>query len=236
MRSEKRWRSRPFQSRRGWRGTAVMVVSRARVRMGWVATLTAPCRLRKGFVRDVAEYSSQLTCCEGGISFGTLRHVQQGGEGRAGGGCGAGSHLGRGIMTGACAGGWRTSRRCVAGAQAGWPEGGGGWGQGERRHDMRDKRDDEVVDIGAWPELAHLAEEVRASGRPRALRRDGETLAVIVPLPRRARPLAKRRLSPRALDAFRAAAGSWSDVDVNVFLTDVYAARDVPDDRPPVVL
>lgn len=101
---------------------------------------------------------------------------------------------------------------------------------------MRDERDEGSVEIGPWPELVRLAEEVRASGRPRELRRNGETLAVIMPLPRRPRRLASRRLSVPALEAFRAAAGSWSDVNVDTFLADVYAAREVPDDRPPVAL
>ncbi len=100
---------------------------------------------------------------------------------------------------------------------------------------MRHERDDESVDISEWPELLRLVEEVRATGRPRALRREGETLAVIAPLSRASgRRLKKRTLTPQALDAFRAAAGSWSDVDVDRFLADVYAARDVPDERSPV--
>jgi hypothetical protein len=100
---------------------------------------------------------------------------------------------------------------------------------------MRDERDDESVDIGVWPELVRLAKEVRATGRPRALRHEGETLAVIVPPPHeRGRRLKKRALTPQAIEAFRSAAGSWSDMDIDRFLADVYAARDVPDERPPV--
>ncbi len=100
---------------------------------------------------------------------------------------------------------------------------------------MRDERDDESVDIAAWPELVRLAEDVRATGRPRTLRRAGETLAVIAPLPSAGgRRLKKRTLTPRAIEVFRSAAGSWADVDVDRFLADVYAARDVPDERPPV--
>jgi hypothetical protein len=37
------------------------------------------------------------------------------------------------------------------------------------------------IDVGAMPDLARLAEEVRATGRPRRLRRSGEDLAVLVP-------------------------------------------------------
>lgn len=95
----------------------------------------------------------------------------------------------------------------------------------------------EPVDIGALPELSRLAEEVRNTGRPRLLRRDGEPLAMIVPIHSgRSARLTRRKPTARDLDAFRAAAGSWSDVDVDRFLADAYAARDVLDDRPPVAL
>ena len=45
---------------------------------------------------------------------------------------------------------------------------------------------------------------------------------------------AKRKLTSEDIKAFRAAAGSWADVNVERFLSDVYAARDVPDERPAV--
>lgn len=38
------------------------------------------------------------------------------------------------------------------------------------------------IDIGTTPELARLAEEVRASMQPRMLQRDGETIAVVMPV------------------------------------------------------
>jgi hypothetical protein len=99
------------------------------------------------------------------------------------------------------------------------------------------REEDEPIDVSASPELLRLAEEVRSTGKPRVLRRDGEALAMIVPLsPKGARGLRKRALSARDIDAFRSAAGTWSDVDVERFLMDVYAARDVPDERPSVEL
>ena len=42
---------------------------------------------------------------------------------------------------------------------------------------------DYAIDLSSLPELARLAEEVRASRRPRMLRRDGENIAVLAPLP-----------------------------------------------------
>ncbi len=65
--------------------------------------------------------------------------------------------------------------------------------------------------------------------------RFSEPPAVIAPLRSAGgRRLKKRTLTPRAIEVFRSAAGSWSDVDIDRFLADVYAARDVPDERPPV--
>lgn len=103
---------------------------------------------------------------------------------------------------------------------------------------MRQKRqDDESLDVSASPDLLSLAEAVRSSGRPRALRREGETIAVIVPFfATGARRLAQRNLTPEDSAAFRAAAGTWADVDVDRFLADAYAARDIPEDRPQVDL
>jgi hypothetical protein len=95
--------------------------------------------------------------------------------------------------------------------------------------------EDEPIDVTALPELRRLAEAVRRSGKPRLLRRDGETLAMLVPLAKKAvRPLVLRKLTAKDIAAFRAAAGTWSDVTVEHFVTDVYTARDVADGRPPV--
>lgn len=38
-----------------------------------------------------------------------------------------------------------------------------------------------VIDVSAIPELAQLVEEVRSTGTPRLLRRNGEDVAVLVP-------------------------------------------------------
>jgi hypothetical protein len=98
-------------------------------------------------------------------------------------------------------------------------------------------QDNEPIDITTSPELRHLAEEVQRTGKPRMLRRNGEALAMIIPLSTQStHRIAKRELTAQDLDAFRPAAGTWSDVDVEQFLTDVYVARDVPDDHPSVEL
>jgi predicted nucleic acid-binding protein len=51
---------------------------------------------------------------------------------------------------------------------------------------------------------------------------------MIVPLPTGgARRLKPRRLSAEDIAAFRAAAGTWADVDVESLLADLYAAPDL---------
>jgi hypothetical protein len=92
----------------------------------------------------------------------------------------------------------------------------------------------DTLDIDAMPELARIADEVVATGRPRALRRGGIEIAVLQPThstrPRRRKP------SEKDVEAFLASAGSWKDnVDVDQFLKDVYESRDRPS-RPPVEL
>ncbi len=90
----------------------------------------------------------------------------------------------------------------------------------------------ETLDIDGMPELSRLADEVAATGRPRSLRRGGREIAVLQPI-RSARR--RREPSEKDIEAFRASAGSWKDVDTDRFLADIYASRDTPP-RPPVDL
>lgn len=93
------------------------------------------------------------------------------------------------------------------------------------------------VDNSNIPELLRLAEEVKDTKEPKILRRDGEELAVLVPLAYR--PLVRRgsrRTKTKAdLEAFRAAAGSWKDVDTDKLIADIYESRKLSA-RPPVEL
>lgn len=87
------------------------------------------------------------------------------------------------------------------------------------------------LDITNTPELVRLAEEVARTGTARLLRRDRKDLAVLSPVPT---PIARRRgraKSEADLAAFRAAAGAWSDLDLERFLADIDASRRVV--RPP---
>ncbi len=92
------------------------------------------------------------------------------------------------------------------------------------------------IDITNRPDLVDVAEEVRATGEPRLLRRNDEEVAIITPLtPAPARPPkapATQRLKPKKLTeadlaAFHSAAGGWKDVDTDKLIEDIYAARDV---------
>jgi len=90
------------------------------------------------------------------------------------------------------------------------------------------------IDISDVPDILRLAEEVRRAGEPRVLRRDGEDLAMVVPMPR---PRRTRLKKPTAADyaAFHRAAGSWADIDTDTLIEDIYRARGEgtrPIDRP----
>jgi hypothetical protein len=77
-----------------------------------------------------------------------------------------------------------------------------------------------AIDVGALPELAQLAEEVRRTRRPRVLRRDGQDIAMIVPAAPSASRSVRKPLSRRypTIASLAGAAGSlatpmsWGEV------------------------
>ena len=90
------------------------------------------------------------------------------------------------------------------------------------------------IDISDVPEILRIAEEVRRAGEPRVLQRDGEDLAIVVPLSSGSRPRFK---TPTAadLEAFRSGAGGWADLDTDTLIETIYRARQEgtrPDRRP----
>jgi hypothetical protein len=91
------------------------------------------------------------------------------------------------------------------------------------------------VDITDAPELRRLAEEVHRTGEPRALTRDNEVLAIVVP-PRPAASHRRKKTYTSADDeAFRSAAGGWKGiVDTDTFIEDVYESRRVTSSSPPL--
>jgi hypothetical protein len=91
------------------------------------------------------------------------------------------------------------------------------------------------IDISDVPEILRLAEEVRRVGEPRVLRKDGEDLAIVMPLPQ---PKTRRRGRVKTqadYEAFRRAAGGWADVDTDALIKNIYEDRR-RSSRPPVEL
>lgn len=93
------------------------------------------------------------------------------------------------------------------------------------------------IDISDAPELLRLAEEVRRTNGPRLLRRDGEDLAFVMPLPRsRSKHRPRNAKTEADYEAFRSAAGGWKDlVDTDKLIEDNYKSRRIST-RPPVDL
>jgi hypothetical protein len=90
-------------------------------------------------------------------------------------------------------------------------------------------------DISNHPDLLRLAEEVSATKTPRKLIRDHETLAVVMPVGTTLPSKKKRAKTKADYAAFRAAAGSWKDMDVEKFKAAIYESRRIST-RPPVKL
>ena len=91
------------------------------------------------------------------------------------------------------------------------------------------------MDISTEPVLLRLAEEVLTSGEPRVLRRRDEDLVMVTPVrPTRLRR-SKRTSSKADYEAFLSSAGSWSDVDTDKLVADIYESRR-RSTRPPVEL
>ena len=90
------------------------------------------------------------------------------------------------------------------------------------------------VDLDTLPDLAALAEEVRRTGTPRVLRRDGEDVALLMP-PRRAKHRQDAPTPNEALRALEASFGAWRGlVDGEQLKRDLRSARG--NRRPPVQL
>jgi hypothetical protein len=91
------------------------------------------------------------------------------------------------------------------------------------------------IDITNMPDLVRIAEEVEATKTPRELVRENKPLAVIMPA--RKAPAKKKGAKPKAdYEAFRAAFGSWKDVDTENLLKNIYTDRRRTNTRPSVKL
>jgi hypothetical protein len=91
-----------------------------------------------------------------------------------------------------------------------------------------------AIDITHMPDVARLAEEVRATGRSRVLRRADEDVAVLVPVPAAKRRHTRRTPSTADYEAFLASAGGWKDEDTDTLIANIYESR--RSSRPPIEL
>jgi hypothetical protein len=91
------------------------------------------------------------------------------------------------------------------------------------------------IDISDSPEVLRLAEEVRRAGEPHMLGRDGEHLAVVVPLPQPKKHRRGHTLSEADYEAFHSTAGGWKDIDTDKLIENIYESRRIST-RPPVDL
>ncbi len=81
------------------------------------------------------------------------------------------------------------------------------------------------IDISGDPVLIELAEEVRRSGEGRALTRNGERVAVLMPAKAVAKRKPKRKRTPEDIAAFLSSAGSWAHEDTDKLIADIYESR-----------
>ncbi len=81
------------------------------------------------------------------------------------------------------------------------------------------------VDISNDPTLVELAEEVRRSGESRALTRNGERLAVLVPVDSGEKRRRKPERKVRDVAAFLSTAGGWAHEDTEKMKADNYESR-----------
>lgn len=86
--------------------------------------------------------------------------------------------------------------------------------------------DAKVVDIDDAPDVARLAQQVRDTNEARVPRLNGEVLAEVRPVKP---PKGRRAWKPTEADlqALRSSAGGWADMDIDRFLADIYASRDM---------
>jgi hypothetical protein len=92
------------------------------------------------------------------------------------------------------------------------------------------------IDISSVPDMVRIAEEVRTSGRPRILRRNGEDMAMVIPIAQGHKRNTKRTRTQADYDAFLSAAGGWKGlIDADKLLADIYESRELST-KPPIEL
>jgi hypothetical protein len=84
-----------------------------------------------------------------------------------------------------------------------------------------------AVEISKAPDLLHLAEDVQRTHIPRLLQRNGEDIALLLPISAPSIRSRQHQRTPTEADlaAFRQAAGSWQDVDTDHLLEEIRESR-----------
>lgn len=82
------------------------------------------------------------------------------------------------------------------------------------------------IDISNLPDLLRIAEEVKTTKTPRILKRDMETVAVLMPVGTAITSKKKRVKTKADYAASLAAIGSWRDIDPDALIAHVYRARE----------
>ena len=92
------------------------------------------------------------------------------------------------------------------------------------------------IDISGVPDLVRIAEEVQATGSPGILRRDGEDMALVIPISHGHKSKARRTRTKADYDAFLSTAGGWKGlVDADKLLADINESRALST-KPPIEL
>jgi hypothetical protein len=89
------------------------------------------------------------------------------------------------------------------------------------------------IDVSKNPDLLRLAEEVAQTGDSVILEKDSTQLATVAPVGSAAKWRPKIPTSAE-IEASKAAAGTWSDVDIDEFMKYIYEGRQ--SSKPPVDL
>jgi ribosome assembly protein YihI (activator of Der GTPase) len=88
------------------------------------------------------------------------------------------------------------------------------------------------LDITNMPDLVRIAEEVKATNKPRVLKRDNTPLAILTPVKKKQSAQAKRKAIKETL----ALAGTWSDLDFEKMLDALDHIRHDSKPTPPFEL
>ncbi len=85
------------------------------------------------------------------------------------------------------------------------------------------------IDISNQPDILRLAEEVQATRTPRVLKRDNESIAVVMPLatalPKQEEDIWKNYDAKRVQKALKKSAGALAGVDKEALLSDIAEER-----------